>query len=315
MALDPRITLHKLTVFERVVELGGVSRAADQLFVTQPVVTGHLRSLEQRLGTKLFYREGGRMHLTEGGRAVHAWASDVLRRTQELSRHLDGLSDGSQGSVVVGASMSMGSYVLPPLLSGFREERPLVEITLNILDAEHAMADTESGENDFAVIIVDAEPASGGLCAEPLGHEELVVVAAAAGQPAESRITVAELAGLPFVEAQQKLLRRQFVDRQLERIGITDRQVAIELGHPEAMKRATAAGLGVAVLFRSAVQDELASGELREIEVEGARLTGPVYLVYRRDKSFSAVHRDLIARIKAHFAGAVNTKSRPEAAL
>jgi LysR family transcriptional regulator, low CO2-responsive transcriptional regulator len=302
MAIDRRITLHKLEVFELVVELGGVSRAADRLYVAQPVVTAHIRSLEERLGTDLFYREGGRMHLTEGGRAAHAWASDLLRRTRELSRHLDGLSDGTQGSVVLGASMSIGSYSLPPLLSRFRRERPLVDIVLNILDSEHAMADTEAGENDFAVVIAEADPVSRGLCAEKLGDDELVVVAAAEGEPAASRITKAELAELSFVEAPQKLVRQQFVDRQLQRIGIGDRKVSIQLGHPEAMKRATAAGLGVAVLFRSAVGAELAGGQLREIEVEGVRLSGPVYLVHRKDKLFSAVHRALIDAIRVEFA-------------
>ena len=302
MAIDQRITLHKLEVFELVVELGGVSRAADRLFVAQPVVTAHVRSLEQRLGTVLFYREGGRMHLTEGGRAVHSWASDLLRRTRELSRHLDGLSDGTQGSVVLGASMSVGSYSLPPLLSRFREERPLVDIVLNILDTEHAMADTEAGENDFAVVVVEGDPVSRGLSSEKLGDDELVVVAAPAGEPADSRITVDELATLSFVEAPQKLLRRQFVDRQLERIGISDRRVSIQLGHPEAMKRATMAGLGVAVLFRSAVRSELETGRLREIVVEDVSLAGPVYLVHRKDKLFSAVHRELIEAIRIDFA-------------
>jgi LysR family transcriptional regulator, low CO2-responsive transcriptional regulator len=302
VAIDRRITLHKLEVFELVVELGGVSRAADRLFVAQPVVSAHIRSLEARLGTELFYREGGRMHLTEGGRAVHAWASDLLRRTRELSRHLEGLSDGTQGSAVVGASMSIGSYTLPPLLSRFRRERPLVDIVLNIIDTEHAMADTDAGENDFAVVIAEADPVSQSLRAEMLGEDELVVVAAADGEPAESRITRAQLAELPFVEAPQKLLRQQFVDRRLQQIGVGDRKVAIQLGHPEAMKRATAAGLGVTVLFRSAVRAELASGQLREIEIEGVRLAGPIYLVYRKDKLFSAVHRALIDAIRAEFA-------------
>jgi DNA-binding transcriptional LysR family regulator len=311
MTIDRRITLHKLEVFELVVELGGVSRAADRLYVAQPVVTAHIRSLEQRLGTTLFYREGGRMHLTEGGRSVHAWASDLLRRTRELSRHLDGLSDGSQGSVVLGASMSVGSYSLPPLLSRFREERPLVDIVLHILDTEHALADTEAGEHDFAVAVVEVDPGSRGLRAEKLGDDELVVVAAPDGDPPESRITVDQLAKLSFVEAPQKLLRRQFVDHQLQRIGIRDRKVSIELGHPEAMKRATAAGLGVAVLFRSAVRSELASGELREIEVQDVHLSGPIYLVHRKDKLFSAVHRELIDAVRAEFAAAPSATAAP----
>ena len=70
MALDSRVTLHKLEVFSLVVELGGVSRAAEQLFVSQPVVTAHIRSLEQRVGARLFYREGRNLRLTESRCAI-----------------------------------------------------------------------------------------------------------------------------------------------------------------------------------------------------------------------------------------------------
>ena len=152
MAVDPRITLQKLEVFCLVVELGGVSRAAEHLFVTQPVVTAHVRSLEQRLGTRLFRREGRQMHLTEAGRAAHEWAVELLTHTREFSRRLDGLADGTRGTVVVAASMSVGSYLMPPVVSRFHEERPLVELELNVSDSRQALQEAELGRCDFAVV-------------------------------------------------------------------------------------------------------------------------------------------------------------------
>src|SRR6266487_757938 len=101
VSLDLRISLHKLDVLSRVVQLGGVSRAAEDLFVAQPVVTSHIRSLERRLDVVLFYREGRQFHLTDAGQIVHAWAQDVLTRTRELERDLGALSDGSTGNVVL----------------------------------------------------------------------------------------------------------------------------------------------------------------------------------------------------------------------
>ncbi len=302
MAFDSRITLHKLEVFEHVVELGGVTRAAERMFVAQPVVSAHIRSLEERVGAKLFYREGREMHLTEAGRAVHAWATDVLRRTRELARDLESLSDGRQGTIVLGASMAIGGYVLPPLLSAFRAERPLIDIRLNILDSEHAIADTLAGENDFAVVVSETDPGTEALAAELLGDEELVFVCAPDSTLAGARITVADIPALPFVEAPTGLIRRSFVDTALRRIGIDERRIVIELGHAEAMKQATRAGLGVAVLSRTSIADELDRGELREIEVEGVRLAAPVYLVHRKGKLFSSVHNDLIDEIRGLFA-------------
>lgn len=296
--MDTRISLHKLEVFSHVVELGGVSRAAEHLFVSQPVVSAHIRSLEERVGARLFYREGRHLMLTEAGRSVHDWATSVLTHTRELTRHLDGLSDGSQGSVVVGASMSVGSYLLPPVVSRFRRERPLVELQVNITDSDHAMHETEAGESDFAVVFLEEEPSNPGLEGRPLGREQFVIVAGVGHPPAADAITVEQLAGLPFIDSPQGMIRRTIVDKQLAGIGIARRTVAIELGHPEAMKRAAEAGLGVALLFRSAVRAELETGRLREIALTDAALSVPIQLVRRRDKLFSAIQRDLMTAIE-----------------
>ncbi len=298
MSLDLRITLHKLEVLSLVVQLGGVGRAADHLFVAQPVVSAHIRSLEERLGAKLFYREGRQMHLTEAGHAVHVWAEDVLMRTRELGRHLDGLSDGSQGSVVLGASMSVGSYRLPHILTTFRAENPDVDLRLSISDTEHAVEDTRTGALDFCIVLTEPDVEIAGMEAEQIGSDEVVLVAAPDTGPQADVISVQELAQLPFIEAPEGLLRRTFVERRLRAAGIVDRNIVLELGHPEAMKRATMEGLGVTLLFRTAVQRELDDGLLREIPMEGVEVVVPITLVYRKGKSFSAVHRRLLDAIR-----------------
>jgi len=300
MPIDSRVSLHKLEVFDTVVELGGVSRAADHLGVAQPVVSGHIRSLEQRVGASLFYREGRQLHLTEAGRAVHLWATDMLRRTRELSRALDSVSDGLVGSVVVGTSMSIGSYVLPPLVAPFLRERPAVDMRIDIGAAAQAISGTEAGENDFSVVVIKTPTANQGLVTEQIGMEELVVVAPPDGPPNSGMVTADELRSMPFIEAQKGTLRRTFTDQELARVGIPDRRVAAELGHPEAMKILVEAGLGVSCLFRSAVSRELAEGTLRELTLADAHMEGPIYLIHRKDKLFSAVHRDLIEAIRTH---------------
>lgn len=303
LTIDRRISLHKLEVLCLVVELGGVGRAAEALFVAQPVVSAHIRSLEERLGTKLFYREGRRLHLTESGRVVHAWAEDVLARTRELDRHLAGLSEGSRGSIALGASMSLGSYRLPPVLTTFRGTHPAVELRLSISDTEHAIEDARAGASDLAIVVADADPDGPGLEAELLGSEELVLVAAPDSELAASEIGPEALAGLPFVEAPEGIMRRRLVDRCLKALGAGDREVVLELGHPEAMKRAVRAGLGVSMLFRSAVAEEVELGMLREVGIAGADVQIPVYLVHRKGKEFSPPHRELIEAVRESFGG------------
>jgi DNA-binding transcriptional LysR family regulator len=298
MELDNRITLQKLEVFVLVVELGSVSRAGERLFVAQPVVTAHIRSLEQRLGVRLFDRAGGKLALTEAGEAVHAWARDVLRQGRQLSRTLDGLADGTRGSVAVAANMSLGSYTLPAVLARYRRLRPAVRVKLSIRDFHHALADLEAGDNDFAVIAMDHNPSGRDLVAERLGQDSLVLVAAPGSQLGPG-LRVADVAGMAFVE----IWHHRPFDGYLRRAGLGDRRVAIELGHPEAVKRAVREGVGVSFLFRSSVHDELRRAELCEVTVEGLDLTVPVYVVHRRDKAFSLAQRELMEVIRAHWRG------------
>ena len=302
MAIDDRINIQKLQVFDRVVGLGGISRAADQLKVAQPVVTEHIRSLERRLGARLFEREGRRLVLTDAGRLAHEWCADVLRLTREFDRELQGLADGLRGSIVVGTSMSIGSYELPALLSAFARRQPDVRIRVDVETAEHVIEATVTGRNDLSVVAIQSPPALAALISECIGSDELVLIAPPSGVPGSGLVTPGELARLPFVEAQDGSLRREFVDQQFEVLGLPARRAVMELGHPEAIKTAVLSGVGVAYLFRSAVRRELQAGELREIRIQDVHIAAPVWLVHRRNRTLSPVHQELISEVRSYFA-------------
>lgn len=297
--LDLRIPLQKLHILDTVVQLGGITRAAEALYVSQPVVSAHIRSLEERLGVKLFYRDGRDVRLTEAGEVVHQWAQDLLTRTRELSRHLAGMSGGARGAVDLGSSKTIGSYMLPSVLAEFRKSHPNVEITLAIEDTDRALELTRTGVLDFVVLATVPGEDYQGLELEVIGNDELVLVAAP-GFLAETKVTLADIAELPFIEAHA--LRRSYIDRQLRELGIRERKSVVKLGHPEAMKRAAVRGLGVTMLFRSALSTlEFESGMLVEIPVEGLELNFPVAIVSRQNKTFSAVHLGLIDQIRKLF--------------
>ena len=298
MAFDLRFTLHKLSVFCQVVESGGVGRAAEMLYVAQPVVTAHIRSLEERLGTQLFERNGRQTRLTPAGDAVYHWARETLTRARELERELGGLGDGSTGAASIAASMSIGSYLLPPILSDFRRDRPLAAVSLTVTDPEHALEATATGVADFAVILADQLPEAGLFDAEILGREELVLVVAPDSDMAGERISIEAARAIPYIASPRDHVRRELVDGQLRRAGLDGLEVVIELGHPEAMKRAVRQGLGATVLFRSAVRDELAAGVLREVQIIGTHLDVPIHLVRRRRKRLSALQEHLLGYVR-----------------
>ncbi|MBS1677610.1 MAG: LysR family transcriptional regulator [Actinobacteria bacterium] len=302
-AYDNRITLQKLEVFCTVIELGGFSRAAEHLYLAQPVVTAHVKSLAKRLDVQLMYRDGHRTRPTDAGERVYEWASDVLSNTRELVRDLDGLADGARGSVAVSASMSVGSYLLPPVLSQIREQRPAAEITLYVSDPEGAIANVQSGASDFAVIVGEGTTDLSTLKREVVGREEVVLVAAPDFRPETESITIAELRSLPLVSSPRAHIRRELIDRQLLAEGVTPENIVIELGHPEAMKAATIEGLGACLLFRSAVWREVELGALRMIRLEDSNLWAPLSTFVRKNKRLSPLQSQALEAVRTLAAG------------
>jgi DNA-binding transcriptional LysR family regulator len=295
---DNRISLQKLEVFCLVVELGGIGKAADHLNVSQPVVTAHMRTLQERVGAKLIYRDGQQMRLTEMGEAVHEWAKEVLTRSREVARQIQGLADGATGTAVVASSMSVGSYILPAIVSDFVRERPRASITLFVSDAEEAKTAAELGDADFAVItsLLDLDPST--LRAEQVCEHELILVASPNDSHVGDMVTVDDLTRLRYVCSPGGRPRRRLVEQALDRIGVHDRQIAIQLGHPEALKFATARGIGVCLMLRASVADELEAGVLREVAIEDAHLSVPIIVVQRVDKRFSPLQSLLLATMR-----------------
>jgi DNA-binding transcriptional LysR family regulator len=298
MPLDTRIQLSKLEIYCRVVELESVTRAANELFLSQPVVTSHVRTLQERLGAKLLYRDGHSMRPTEAGQLAYEWAKDVLTRSQEMSRRMEGLADGNAGHAAVAASMTVGSYTLPPLLTRFRRRRPGARINLDMFDPEHVVAAVESGEYDAGVLIANERSLEAALTFEQVGDEEFVLVAGPAAEVPDE-ITPRQLAGLEMIGSPHDRVREHMLSRLLDSAEVERGPNAIELGHAEAMKRAVMESGSLSFLFGASVSAELARGDLRRIKIRGVeRLPAPIYLAYRDSKDFSPMQSALLDAIR-----------------
>ena len=296
-------TLHKLEVFCLVCELQSVTRAADRLRVAQPVVTAHLRFLEEKLGVTLFERSGRRLVLTASGRRVHQWASDVITRTRELERELDLSIDGEFGSAVVAASMTVASYVLLALLTAFRRRQPDGDISVQISNPQLVTAAVRDGSCDFGVCILDPRHDIDGLSVERLWTEQLILVAASDSALVGDVVTLEEIGALPFVSSPRNQVRRELEEDGLRAHGIVDRRVLLEFGHPEALKQAVRSGAGLAFVMETSVRDELERGLLRRIKTPDLDLPVPVFLVHRRGKSFSDFQTRLMDFVRAVASG------------
>jgi DNA-binding transcriptional LysR family regulator len=294
---DHRISLQKLEILCLVLELGGVRQAAERLFVSQPVVSAHLKSLESYVGAKLFYKAGRRLALTEAGVAVHTWARSVLGEQRSLERHIEEIAAGDAGAVSVAASMTVGSHLLPPVLFEFKVAHPSAQVRLLVSDPETALRRVETGVCEFGVIMTDAPIDPEIFVAEMVRRDEYVLIAAP-GSDLPDRIPVSRLAELPAVCPPAESAVRRMQDAELRAAGVPGRPIAMELGSGEAMKGAVLAGLGVALISHLAVDAEIERGEFRRIEIEGATLTHAMTLVRRRRTQLSPLQQRLIDMIR-----------------
>jgi DNA-binding transcriptional LysR family regulator len=291
-------TFQKLELFCRVVALGSVTKAAEELHVAQPAVTAQIRDLERRLGTALVYREGRRLALTQAGVQFYGWCEDILARCGELSNSLNEIAAGSAGHVTVAASMTAGTYRLSDLLTQYRQKFPKVTVALGIGTAQTATDTLRMRACDFAVLRLDPQQRVDGLTLELLWEDKLLLLGAPEQVAALGSLTKQAIAKLPFVTTPHSTIRRSLEDNLLYSAGVVNRQVVMELGHPEAIKLAVKKGIGYTFMEASAAVTDIARGELAVVATPSVDLRMPVYLAVLKDKVLSPMHTQLMDFIR-----------------
>lgn len=296
---DGRLSLQKLDMFCKVITLGGVSKAAEALFVSQPVVSAHLKSLQAHFGIELLERDGRGVRLTEPGQRVFAWASEVLRGHSDLSHELEQLSLGVEGKATLGAGISVGNYLLAELLVEFRKLHPGAQLTSQHLTVESALERLEAGELDYCFVATYESLDADRFDVELLARPSYVLFASPNDSTIPSQLTVEQLAELEFVSPPGGMRIRSNQDFALSTIGVADRRIAMELGSAEALKFAVAQGVGISMLWRVSVQAELDAGTLRELHIDGPAIRDNLYRVQLRGARLTPMQlklRDFLSR-------------------
>ena len=294
------MNLGRLEIFCEVVERSGFTAAAEHLFLTQSAVSQYVKGLEEQVGSELLVREGRRVYPTESGAVVYQAAKEIARVWDEARVTVQELQGAEAGASRVGAS-NPADYFLPPLIARFSRQHPKAHIMVSVGRPERVVDQVLRGELDFGFVAATTLPAE--LTAEPVRSEELVVVAPS-DHPLAERLSVerSELLLQPFVCAPAGSQMRAIVDEQLGALGLESRSISLELDSPEAAKLAVLNGGGLAILFRSSVERELASGALRQLHVGGLSMSHGVELICRPKRRFSPVLRQLMDYLKGQAA-------------
>jgi DNA-binding transcriptional LysR family regulator len=285
------MTIRQLEVFLAVGQAKSFSRAAERIHLSQPTLSEHMRELEDELGVRLFVRHPRSVSLTEAGRVFGDYATRVvatLAAGRQALAELDGLQ---RGSLVVGASTTPGTYVMPALIARFRGAYPGITVALRIANSRIVEERVRDGEVDVAVIgghILGP----GERCVTAGIVDELQLIAARK-HPIGATISRAKLAREPLLVREDGSATRHVTERALREAGITVRP-AMELDHTETIKRAVLAGLGIAFVSRYAIDDEVRAKRLRVVAVEKLKIRRHFHVIHDERRPLSASARAFV---------------------
>lgn len=302
-----RLSLRQLSIFIAVADTGSTTAAALRVALSQSATSGALNELEGLLGALLFDRIGKRLVLNDNGRALLPQARALLDAAQAIESQfgVGGAPNGAPAlasQLRVGASTTIGNYLLPALVASYRRDWPTTAIDVRIGNTRDVAAGVARLEVDMGLIEGPCHEAE--LAVSPWREDELVVVCGAghalAPAPGRPRVSQASLRQAVWLLREPGSGTREAVENALLP-HLHQWGGEMQLGSTEAIKQAAAEGLGLACLSRYAVQDQVALGRLVVLNTTLPRLSRMFYLVHHRQKQFSVP----LARFVAHCTGAV----------
>jgi DNA-binding transcriptional LysR family regulator len=279
------MTVHQLRIFLTVARHRSYSRAAEELYLSQPAVSIQIRELERAVGAPLFERAGRNILLTGVGQALLPYAQRVHELLDDARMVMAELQGLKRGRITLAAVRTAGAYVLPPLLGAFRQAYPGIAVSLEV--SNRSTMHQRLLHNEVDLVIMGRPPEGIPHVVEPFLPEELVVIASPDHPLAGARrIPVEPLVSEVFIQREigsgTRLAAEEFFRERK-----ADIQSSFELGDNSAVKEAVAAGLGIAILHRRAVQLEVDQKRLVILDVQGLPLKRQWNVVHRKEKQLS----------------------------
>lgn len=269
---DVPFTLDQLRILKAIASEGSFKRAADSLYVSQPAISLQVQNLERQLNVPLFDRAGRRAKLTEAGHLLISYGEKILSLCQETCRAIEDLQNLQGGTLIVGASQTTGTYLLPGMIGMFRQKYPDVAVQLHVHSTRRTAWSVANGQIDLAIIGGKIPPElQDCLKVQPYIEDELALVLPVFHPLAEKDfIQKEDLYNLKFIALDAQSTIRKVIDQVLSRYDIDPRRLRIEmeLNSIEAIKNTVQAGLGAAFVSTSAIEKEIQMGMLHRATID-----------------------------------------------
>jgi DNA-binding transcriptional LysR family regulator len=304
----------RLKVFRTVAHSLNFRKASEELFITQPAVTQQVKALEEELGISLFDRTKGRITLTESGVVLFGYAKRLKSLVDEAAQAVAEVSGTRTDELRVGASQTIGQYLLPNLLAGFRKDFPRVSLSGMSGNTDEVLATLAEHRIDLA--LVEGPSPRSDVKAEPFMEDHMVLVVPNDHEWADQEIAVKDLESVAFVTREHGSGSRRVVEEALEAAGLAVKTLhtSMTLDTTEGILSAVEAGLGIAFVSRWAVRNQLTLGTLKLAHVKGLKLSRVFSVAHRQGAipqgSAGAFHRFLLSSAYASAPRATGKPSR-----
>jgi DNA-binding transcriptional LysR family regulator len=270
----------RIRVFRAVAQHLNFSRAAEELLLTQLAVTQQIKALEDMFGVPLFDRGGGHIALTAGGKALLPYAEKMKELSDEAVVSVAGAFGQQAGELALGASQTIGQYLLPRFIAGFRQTNPKVRVTACSGNTDEMLEALLARKIHLALI--EGPEQRKDLHIEPFMEDHMILVVPANHGWANHEVDVEDLKSEPLLMREFGSGSRRVVEQALSNVGAKtkDLTISMELDSTEGLLSAVEAGLGITFVSRLAVRNQLSLGTLKVARVRGLTLSRRFSMAY-----------------------------------
>lgn len=284
--------LAQLRAFMMVSDYGSFTRVARELDISQPAVSAQISALERELEVRLFDRLPRRVMLTAAGKVLDHYVRMIFNMEMSARRAIAELQDTQQRILHLGASPTIGAYILPELLAEFYSAHKQTRVIAEVKPTFEIATAIE--EHSYELGLVEAEVESDTIEMVPFMKDELVLVTGRRHPLAtQDTISLEQLASQAFITREPGSGTRAWVEAKLKDLGVNI-TAAFELGEIEAIKGAATAGLGITIISKNAVLREVSAGDLVIIPVRDLNLTRSFYYIYPKYRNLTPTTLDFI---------------------
>jgi DNA-binding transcriptional LysR family regulator len=294
----------KHKVFLEVAQQLSFTKASQTLYISQPAITKHIQQLEEEYKTSLFERKGNSILLTASGKILFGFVLKAKELEQQLEYEIGALGNqfNVRGELRLGASTTIALYIIPPILSGFRQKHPEVRMSLFNRNSESVLKALLDHEIDLGII--EGKGKFSMVNSEPFITDEVIPVCSAHSYLAKKiKISPEELKEIPVVLRERGSGTLAVVKQALasQKIKISQLKISMRLGGTEALKNFVLADDSLGFLSTKVVAKELASGELVRLYIEGLTVIRQFYFIHRHGEKNHGLNEAFIRFAKAQY--------------